>query len=100
MLLSGQSLNTGNNSNSASGTAIAVTTSLLVLVVGVLVWVGFAYLVRRTTWVDRRLAGWQRHQPVASTYRRAGAPGVVPLLRTVSSDPQTGETWPGWESTR
>ena len=24
------------------------------------VWVGFAYVMRWTTWVDRRLAGWQR----------------------------------------
>lgn len=68
---------------------LAVTASLLVLVVGVAVWLGFAYMLRATTWVDRRLAGWQRHQRVASTYRRPDAPGFVPLLKTVTSDPQT-----------
>jgi len=41
-----------------------VTVSLLVLVVGVFVWIGFAYIVRWTTWVDRRLAGWQRNGAV------------------------------------
>jgi len=29
-----------------------VTGSLLVLVVGVFVWIGFAYIVHWTTWVD------------------------------------------------
>ena len=43
---------------------VSVTASLLVLVIGVFVWVGFAYIVRRTTWVDRRLAGWQRKERV------------------------------------
>ena len=34
------------------------------LVVGVLVWIGFAHVARWTTRVDRSLAGWQRHEPV------------------------------------
>ena len=51
----------------------AVTGSLVVFVVGVLVWVGFAYVARWTTWVDRRLAGWQRHEHVRSAYVRPAA---------------------------
>ena len=68
---------------------VSVTASLLVLVIGVFVWVGFAYIVRWTTWVDRRLAGWQRKERVRAVYRRPAARGFLPLLKTVSSDPQT-----------
>jgi hypothetical protein len=70
-------------------TGAAVTASLLVLVIGIPVWVGFAYVVRWTTSVDRRLAGWQRHQQVHAEYRRPRAPGFVPLLRELCFDPQT-----------
>ena len=70
-------------------TGVSVTVSLLVFVVGVFVWVGFVYVVRWTTWVDRRLAGWQRHERVEAVYRRPAARGFLPLLKTVSSDPQT-----------
>lgn len=67
----------------------AVTGSLVLFVVGVLVWVGFAYVARWTTWVDRRLAGWQRHEHVRSAYVRPMTPGFVPLVRTLTRDPQT-----------
>jgi uncharacterized membrane protein YdfJ with MMPL/SSD domain len=70
-------------------TGVSVTASLLVLVIGVIVWIGFAYVVRWTTWVDRRLAGWQRHERVRAVYRRPTVRGLLPLLRTVSSDAQT-----------
>jgi len=70
-------------------TGVAVTASLLFLVVGVFVWVGFAHVLRWTTWVDRKLAGWQRHERVPAVYRRAAARGFMPYLRTLSSDPQT-----------
>jgi hypothetical protein len=70
-------------------TGVSVTASLLVLVIGVFVWIGFAYVLRWTTWVDRRLAGWQRKDRVSAVYRRPAARGFVPLLKTVSSDPQT-----------
>jgi hypothetical protein len=66
-----------------------VTASLLVFVVGVFVWIGFAYVVRWTTWVDRQLAEWQRKERVPAVYRRSTDRGVLPLLKTVSSDPQT-----------
>jgi Putative sensor len=76
-------------------TGVSVTLSLLVLIVGVFVWVGFVYVVRGTTWVDRRLAGWQRHEPIPAVYRRPAPSGFVPLLKTVSSDPQTWKDL-GW----
>src|SRR5512132_2286602 len=60
---------------------VSVTASLLVLVIGVFVWVGFAYIVRWTTWVDRRLAGWQRRERVRAVYRSPAARGFWPLLK-------------------
>ena len=51
--------------------------------------------MRGTTWVDRRLAGWQRHERVGGVYRRPDARGFAPLLKTVSSDPQTWKDL-GW----
>jgi hypothetical protein len=76
-------------------TGLAVTASLLVFVVGVLVWIGFVYVARATTWVDRTLAGWQRHERLPARYRRAGEPGVIPFTRTLTTDPQTWRdlTW-------
>jgi uncharacterized membrane protein YdfJ with MMPL/SSD domain len=70
-------------------TGISVTASLLVFVVGVFAWIGFVFVMRWTTVVDRRLAGWQRDESVAAVYRRQAEPGFMPLLKTVSSDPQT-----------
>jgi hypothetical protein len=70
-------------------TGLAVTASLLVLVVGVVVWIGFVYAMRWTTWVDRRLAGWQRREPLAASYRRPPASGIAPFVRTLTTDPQT-----------
>jgi hypothetical protein len=70
-------------------TGVAVTASLLVFVVGVFVWIGFAYVARWTTSVDRRLAGWQRHEHVPAVYRRPPARGFMPLVKTISTDPQT-----------
>jgi hypothetical protein len=73
---------------------VSVTASVLVLVVGVFVWMGFAYLMRATTSVDRRLAGWIRHEPVDVEYR-ASRPGVLARLRTITTDPQTWREF-GW----
>ncbi len=70
-------------------TGVSVTGSLLVLVIGLPVWLGFAHAVRWTTRVDRRLAGWQRRERVQASYRRPAARGFGPALRAVSMDPQT-----------
>ncbi|WP_405070899.1 sensor domain-containing protein [Kribbella sp. NBC_01510] len=70
-------------------TGAAVTASLLFLIVGVFVWLGFVHVLRWTTWVDRRLAGWQRHERVPAAYRRPTDRGFIPYLQTLSSDPQT-----------
>ncbi len=74
---------------------VAVTASLLVLVIGVIAWIGFVHVVRWTTWVDRRLAGWQRHESVSTVYRRPAADGFVPSVKGLSTDPQTWRdlTW-------
>jgi hypothetical protein len=70
-------------------TGAAVTASLLFLVVGVFVWICFVHVLRWTTWIDRTLAGWQRHERVPAAYRRPTDRGFIPYLRTLSSDPQT-----------
>jgi len=70
-------------------TGVSLTISLLVLIIGVFVWIAFAYVLRWTTWVDRQLAGWRRHEPIRAVYRRPPARGLMSLLKTVSSDPQT-----------
>jgi hypothetical protein len=68
---------------------LSVTAALLPIVVGVFVWVGFVHALRWTTYVDRRLAGWQRGEPVPAVYRRPAEGGPMPWLRTLTSDPQT-----------
>jgi Putative sensor len=70
-------------------TGAAVTASLLFLVVGVFIWISLVHVLRWTTWVDRRLAGWQRHEHVVAIYRRPTDRGFIAYLRTLSSDPQT-----------
>jgi signal transduction histidine kinase len=74
---------------------LSLTVSLLVFVVGVFVWLGSAYLFRWTTWVDRRLAGWARGERVGAVYRQPQEPGVLALLRCVTTDPQTWKDL-GW----
>ncbi|MFZ1114551.1 MAG: sensor domain-containing protein [Propionibacteriaceae bacterium] len=70
-------------------TGAAVTGSLLFLVVGVFVWIGFVHVLRWTTSVDRKLASWQRHERVPAAYRRPAARGFMAYLKTLPLDPQT-----------
>lgn len=55
-------------------TGAAVTTPLLFLAVGVFIWIGFVHVLRWITWVDRRLAGWQRRErdPMKRSSRSSG----------------------------
>jgi hypothetical protein len=69
---------------------VSVTASLLVFVVGLPVWLGFVHLVHASTGVSRRLAGWQRGEPVVSpSMQRRVARGLLPSVRAVSSDRRT-----------
>src|SRR5262249_47568141 len=76
-------------------TVISVTASTMFLAFGVFVWIGFAYMLRWTTRVDRRLADRQRNERVPAVYRRPDNRGLLPLLMTVSSDRQTWKDL-GW----
>jgi signal transduction histidine kinase len=76
-------------------TCLTLTVSLLIFVVGAFVWLGSAYAFRWTTWIDRRLAGWIRAEPIAAVYRRPQDRGVLELLRCVTTDPQTWKDL-GW----
>jgi signal transduction histidine kinase len=70
-------------------TGVSVTLSLLVLLVGLFVWLGTAYMFRGTASLDRMLAGWMRGQPIPGVYRKPSAPGVLARIRSVTRDPQT-----------
>jgi hypothetical protein len=71
------------------------TVVLLPTVVGVLVGVASAYILRWLTGIDRRLAGWYLGQAVRGRYRRPDAPGVIALVKTVGRDPRTWKD-AGW----
>jgi signal transduction histidine kinase len=70
-------------------TGFTVTLSLLVLIVGVVVWVATTYVFRGTVTVDRWLAGWLRREPIPGVYRVPPRPGFQARLRSVTTDPQT-----------
>jgi signal transduction histidine kinase len=76
-------------------TGLSVTLSLLVLIVGLFVWIGTAYVLRWTTAIDRALAGWLRGSPVRAVYRAPRDKGVLALLRAITTDPQTWKNF-GW----
>ena len=70
-------------------TALSLTLSLLIFVVGVFVWLGSAYVFRWTTWLDRRLAGWARGEEIGAVYRRPPDHSILEWIRCVTTDPQT-----------
>src|SRR4051812_37806621 len=62
-------------------TGAAVTASLLFLVVGVFVWMGFVHVPRWTTWIDRGFAGMAAR---ARPRRRRRAAVMRPAQRDAS----------------
>jgi signal transduction histidine kinase len=76
-------------------TGLSLTLSLLVLIVGLFVWLGTAYVFRWTVTLDRLLAGWLRGQRIPGVYRSPETRGVLARLRTVTTDPQTWKDF-GW----
>ena len=76
-------------------TGVTVTASLLVLIVGGLVWLAFAHAFRVAASVDRRVAGWYLRTPIRGIYRDPVARGPVERRRAVITDPQTRRdlTW-------
>jgi signal transduction histidine kinase len=76
-------------------TGVSVTLSLLIVIVGVLVWLATAYAFRATATVDRRLAGWLRRKPIQGLYSKPEERGFFALLRAVTVDPQTWKDF-GW----
>jgi hypothetical protein len=77
-------------------TACVITTVVLLpTVVGVLVGVASAYILRGVTGVDRWLAGWYLGRPIRGRYRRPAGPGVVALVKTVGRDSRTWKD-AGW----
>jgi signal transduction histidine kinase len=76
-------------------TGLSVTLSLLVLIIGLLVWIGTAYAFRWTATLDRLMAGWLRRRPIPGVYRKPETRGLLARLRSVTTDPQTWKDF-GW----
>ena len=74
---------------------VMTTAILLPTVIGALVGVASAFVLRWVTDLDRRLAGWYLGRPIRGRYRRASAPGVIALVKTVGRDPRTWKD-AGW----
>jgi hypothetical protein len=70
-------------------TGVAVSPSLLVLIVGGLAWLVSVYVFRLSAHVDRRLGGWYLGTPIRGVYRRSFTRGPVDRLRVMTTDPQT-----------
>lgn len=76
-------------------TGVSVTASLLVLVIGLLVWLVTICVFRIAADVDRRTAGWYRRRPIRGDYRTSYDPGFLTRVRVVSTDPRTWKDL-GW----
>lgn len=76
-------------------TGVSLTASLLVLVIGLLVWLTTVFIFRAIADVDRRTAGWYRRQPIRGDYRPNHIPGFMSRVRVVTTDPQTWKDL-GW----
>jgi hypothetical protein len=76
-------------------TCLLATALLLPTVVGALVGVASAVVIRALTNVDRRLAGWYLGRPIHARYRSPSATGMIALVKTVGGDPRTWKD-AGW----
>jgi Putative sensor len=70
-------------------TGLSLTASLLVLVIGVLVWLVTVCIFRFAAGVDRRTAGWYRRRPIRGHYREPHDRALLSRARVVSTDPRT-----------
>jgi Putative sensor len=77
------------------GACLLATAILLPTVIGALVGVASAFILRGLTDVDRRLAGWYLRRPIHGRYRKPSAPGMIALVKTVGRDPRTWKD-AGW----
>jgi hypothetical protein len=76
-------------------TGVSLSASLLVLVIGVLVWLGTAWTFRFAASVDRHTAGWYRRRPIDGDYREPRDGSWMSRLRAVTIDPRTWKDL-GW----
>ncbi len=76
-------------------TGLSVSASLLVLVIGALVWLATAWTFRLAAGVDRRTAGWYRRRPIRGDYRQPRDRALLSRVRVVTTDPRTWKDL-GW----
>jgi Putative sensor len=74
---------------------VLATAILLPTVIGALVGVASAFVLRGLAEVDRRLAGWYTGRPIRGRYRKPSQRGAIALVKTVGSDPRTWKD-AGW----
>ena len=68
---------------------VSITLSLIVLILGALVWLPVTAGLRAIAELDRDLVGWYLGRPVHARYRRSASSGLADRLRTVTIDPRT-----------
>lgn len=76
-------------------TGVSVTASMLVLVIGVVVWLATVIAFRFAAGLDRRTAGWYRRSRIYGDYRSSHAGTLLSRARLVSTDPRTWKDL-GW----
>ena len=76
-------------------TGVSLSASLLVLVIGALMWLATAVTFRFAAGVDRRTAGWYRRRPIHAHYRQPGDDLLLSRVRVVTTDPRTWKDL-GW----
>jgi Putative sensor len=77
------------------GACVLTTALLLPTVIGAIIGVGCAFVIRVLAGVDRRLAGWYLGHPIRGRYRKPSAPGMIELVKIVGRDPRTWKDT-GW----
>jgi signal transduction histidine kinase len=70
-------------------TGISTVASLLITLIGIPLFVGFAYVNRGLAWLERRRTSFLLGESVAGVYKPPARRGFVPLLKAVVTDSQT-----------
>lgn len=76
-------------------TGVSLSASLVVLVIGAVVWLATAWTFRFAASVDRRTAGWYRGRPIRGHYRHPHDHTLLSRVRVVTTDPRTWKDL-GW----
>ncbi len=76
-------------------TGVSAGIVLLPVVIGLPILIGTAYLHRGIAWAERQRAALVLGAAIEQSYRRPTRPGIVAIVRTLGTDPQTWKD-AGW----